>query len=238
MAAKKNPIKLIALVAIVAVGGYLYLNLGSLITRTAETIASNALGVAVDIGSIDVSLADKTVKVNTLKVGNPPGYRAAHAMTAEQITITLNTASEKLVDFKDIQVLGSEVYMEVNEKGMNLTDLKRLAAGKEQRESAGSEQVRFIIERMVIGASVIHPSISMLDREIAPISLPAINFSGIGKGGAVNAGDAIVQVMGKYLTAVEGAVRKEGLLSGLPGGVGDVKKTLDDAAGGLQNLLR
>jgi len=238
MAGTKKPIALVVLAAVVLGGGYLYLNFGSMITRTAETIASNALGVTVNIGSITVSLSDKKVTVNTLEIANPPGYSKPYAMTADKILIGLNTASKQLIDFKDIVVKGSVVNLEVNEKGMNLHDLKRLAARKEQKESVGSEQVRVIVEHMVIDASVINPSITLIPREIQPIRMPAITFSGIGKGSGMNADDAIVQVLTKYLSAIEEAARDGGMLNGLPGGLGDVKKTLDDAAGGLQKLFK
>lgn len=236
---KKKPFLFIIL-GVLAAGGYLYLNAASLITRTAEKIASDALGVGVNIGSIDVSLADKKVTVSNLQVGNPPGYRSAHAMAAEEIAITLNTASKELINFQDIQVKGSVVNLEVNEKGMNLNDLKALANRKEQKESVGSEQVRVIIEQMAIGASVINPHITLAGQDISqPIKMPSIRFSNIGKGSAngMTAGDAITHVMGKYLSAVESAAREGGMLGALPG-VDGVKKTLDGAADELQKMFR
>lgn len=223
--------------AILAAGSfYLYSNMGNIITRTAEKIASGALGVSVDIGSIDVSLSDKKVVVNSLTVGNPPGYRTPYAVAAKSIDIGLNTASQKLIDFKDITVKGSVVNLEVNEKGMNLNDLKALASKKEQKESVGSEQVRVIIEKMVIEASTIKPTIALLDGDIAPITMPAISFNNIGKGASgSNAGDVIVQIMGKYLSAVEKSAHSSGMLNGIPG-YSDVRKTLDGAGEQLKKI--
>jgi hypothetical protein len=228
----------IACVALLAGGFYLYINFGSMVTRTAEKIASGALGVAVDIGSIDISLQEKRVIVNTLKIGNPPGYKNPHAITSEKILIGLNTASKDLIDFNDIKVQGSVINLEVNERGMNLVDLRDLANQKKQRESAGSEQIRVIIKHMVIEASTINPSISLLNREIAPIKMPALSFSNIGKGGGVSAGSAVTQIITKYVSAAQREAQSSGMLSGLPGGTLDeVKKTIDDAAGSLKKLF-
>jgi hypothetical protein len=237
MSAAKKPIKLIMLATLLLGGVYLYMNLGGLITRTAEKIASDALGVRVNIGNINVSLQDKKVTVNRLEISNPPGYRETNAMTAEKIIIALNTASKKLVDFKDVQVIGSVVNLEVNEKGMNLNDLKNLANRKKQKESVGSEQVRVIVQHMVVAASVINPSITLLNRDIQPLHMPAIKLSGIGQGGGVNADVAIVKVLTQYLNAVEREARESGMLNDMPG-IGDVKRTLDDAAGGLKKLFQ
>lgn len=235
---KKSLISLVVLACVVIGGGYLYMNLGGIIVRTAEKIASDALGVKVDIGLIRISLSDKKVTVSSLKIANPPGYHNSHIMTADSIDIGLNGASKDLIDFKDITVKGSVVNLEVNEKGnMNLNDLKRLSAKKEQRESAGSKQVRVIIDHMVIDASTINPSITLLPGQTQPIKLPAITFSNMGKGGGMEADDAIVQVMGKYLSAIEKEARDSGLFKGLPG-TDDVKKTLDDAAGSLKSLFK
>ncbi|MFO0389582.1 MAG: hypothetical protein ACK502_07695 [Alphaproteobacteria bacterium] len=238
MPAKKNPSKkLIILAVLVAAGAYVYMNLGSFITRTTEKIASDALGVKVAIGSIDVSLYDKKVTVHSIKVGNPSGYRKPHALTAESIHIGLNTASKEIIDFNDIQVKGSVVNVEINEKGMNLTDLKALANKKEQKESVGSEQIRVIIKHLVIDASTINTSIAMLDKDIQSIQLPALKFSNIGGDKGVDAGKAIEQVVTKYLGSVESAARQNGLFNGVPG-LGDAKGVLDDAAKGLNSFFR
>lgn len=232
------PIKTALFAAIVIGGGiWLYFNFGGLLTQTAERIASNALGVKVDIGSIHVSLQDRKATVNSLEIANPEGFSSNNIIEADSIAIGLNTASKEFIDFKDITVKGSVVNVEINEKGMNLLALKGKANQKEQRESAGSETVRVIIRHIVIDASTIHTSVTLLDRAIPTITLPALSFSSIGGGKGISAGDAIVQVMTRYLGAIESAVRSQGLLKGAPN-VNDVKKTLDDAAGSLNQLFK
>lgn len=238
MARKKSFKPIVAVVLLLAIAGYLYFNLGGFITRTAEKIASDALGVKVNIGRIEVSLSDMRAMVHSLKISNPPGYRKPYAMTAERILIGLNAASKQLIDFKDIEVKGSVVNLEINEKGMNLADLKTLAAGKEQKESVGSEQVRVIIKHMVIEASVINTSITMLDRDVAPLRLPAMAFNNIGSGSGMPAGSAVEQVFSKYLSAVISAAQQNGLLDSMLPSLNDTKGTLDNTAKKLNKLFR
>lgn len=228
--------KIIALLLILGAGAYLYMNLGDIVTKTAEKIASDALGVAVNIGSIDVSLSDKKVTVHSVEISNPPGYRNAHAVTTKTIAIGLKTASKELIDFKDIVVKGSVVNLEINEHGMNLVDLKNLANRKKQKESVGSKQVRVIVQNMVIEASTINPSITLIDRKILPIQMPAVTFSNIGQGSGVKAGDAVVQILTKYLSSAERAAREANMLDGVPG-FGEVEKVIDDVAKGLKDLF-
>jgi hypothetical protein len=237
MAAKKPPLVLTAIVVLVLLfGGYLYMNFGSLITRAAEKIASNALGVNVDIGWIDISTADKTATVHSLKIANPPGYSKPHAMTADKIVIKLNTATQELIDFGDIQVKGSVVNVEVSEKGVNLNDLKNLANRKKQRESMGAKQVRVIIQRMVIETSTLNPSFSLLKKDIKPVEMPPVTFSKMGGGGGMEAGDAVVQVLTRYLSKAESQARQGGLLKELST-IEDVQKTLDDAGESIKGLF-
>lgn len=220
-------------------GIYLYFNLGSIITRTTERIAGNALGVAVDIGHIDLSLSEKKVIVSGIKISNPKGYKGSHIITTDTISIGLNTATRELIDFKDIQVTGSVVNLEVNENGMNLIDLKNLAGKKKQKESTGSKQIRVIVKNMVIDASVIKPRITFLDRDLGDITVPALRFSNLGQGGGMDAGDAIASVLSKYLGAVEKQARQSGLFNGVGvPNMKDVEKTLDNAKDTIKGLFQ
>jgi hypothetical protein len=235
---KKSVVALIVFVLLLGAGAYLYMNANSLIVRTTERIAGNALGVPVHIGSINLSWANKSITVNALKIGNPPGYHQPNIITASSISVGLSTASKTLVDFKNIEVKGVEVFFEMTPQGTNLMDLKKLAAGKKQTNSTGSETIRVIIQQMVVDASVIHPSIAILNRDIPAITMPAVHLSSIGqKNGGSDAKDVIVQVLTQYLTTAQQAVANSGILKQLPN-VDDAKKMLNDkAAGKLKQLF-
>lgn len=233
----KKYIACAVLAAALLAGGYLYMNAGALITRTAERIASGALGVPVGIGSIHVSLADKKVRVLTLRIGNPPGYRHPYALTAGEIDIGLRAASQTLVDFEDITVKDSVVYFEMTPRGSNLADLKTLAAGKKQKASPGSAEIRVIVQHMMVDASVIRPSVSLLGGDLPEIPMPAVTLTGIGKEGGARADTAVSQLLTQYLSAAQRAVADSGLLRRLPT-ADDAKKTLNDAGGKLKSLFR
>ncbi|MEM6781620.1 MAG: hypothetical protein AAF569_07130 [Pseudomonadota bacterium] len=229
---KSNPVKFIFMVLglVILMGGiFVYLNFGDLTKRAAERIASNALGVTVKISSLDISLTDKKVTVNGLKIGNPPGYKKPYAMTSERINIGLNTASKELIDFKNIQVEGSVVNLEVTEKGTNLNDLKKLAQAKPQKESMGSETIRVIVQNMVIGASTLNPSVTLLGGDLGTINIPSVRLSGIGrKENGVLARDAITQIITKYMSVAEKEANQAGYLKGVTKEVEKIEKVVDD----------
>jgi hypothetical protein len=225
-------------ISMLALATYLFLNLNAIVIRTTEDIASDALGVQVHIGDIDISLSDKTVNVKNIRVDNPKKYKGRYILETENIEIGLNSVSGELIDFKDIKVGGSVVHLEANENGLNLVDLKRLANQKQKKETTGSDEINVIVKKMVIGASTVESRITFLDKDIANFKVPAVYFSNMGRGNGIAAGDAISQVIIKYVTAVEAHARKNGALSGvsLPG-VDDVKKTLDGAVDSLKSLF-
>ncbi len=223
--------------AVIIVGVFIYLNFGDLAKRAAEKIASDALGVGVNISSLDISLKEKRAVLSGLKINNPPGYKNRHIITADSIEIGLNTASKELIDFNDIQVNDVVVNLEVTPGGTNLQDLKKLSQKKEQTESVGSEQVRVIVRNMIINSSTVNPSVTLLGKDVAPIKIPSVRISGIGTrtNGAL-AKDAVSQILAQYLQAAEIHSRRAGLLD-VDGAVKDLGDAVDNATKDIKKLF-
>ncbi len=237
----KNPLKrkalsLFLLAGVVAGATYLYLNAGGMLVRTTEKIASDALGVSVDIGSIHLALADKKVTVRGIQIGNPPGFKHPQIITAKTVDIVLASFSKEEIDFKSITVQGSEVNLELNEHGLNVLALKDRMGRKEQKENATNEAMRVIIDRMIISPTKIHPSITAFGDPMADIHVPTLTLDGIGRGRSVTAGDAIVQIMDQYLSLVEKQASNTGILKHVPG-TDEIKKGADDAVNSIRKLF-
>lgn len=243
---KKKIIGLFVLVLLVAAGGYLYFNFTNIVLRASEKVATNALGVNVTIGGLDLSLAEKRVSVSDIRIANPSGYKGRYIMQVADVTIGLDTASKQLIDFNNIDVTGSTVNVEVNEKGMNVLDLKKkLASGssKEETPATTEDAIKVIVKKMAINATTINTSVTFLDRDIASITMPSVRFSNIGQGGGVDADEAINKVFTKYLTSIQTEVSKQNLLRGVSvPGVNEVNKAVDDAKDslkqGIQGFIR
>jgi len=116
----KITIYLIATVlAVTVLGGgiYVYMNLGNISKMIAENVASEALGVKVSIGEIDVSVKDKLVTVTDIRVRNPRGYKKPNIMTVSTVKIKAGSLSQELLNFNDIRVSGANTYVEVKNFG-------------------------------------------------------------------------------------------------------------------------
>ena len=89
----------IAIAAIFGGGVYFMVNLGSLAEQVTERIASQALGVAVQIEEMDVSLQERSVTVQGITVANPPGFQNNHALSIEKVRVSLEAVSKALITF-------------------------------------------------------------------------------------------------------------------------------------------
>lgn len=217
-------------------GVYLFMNFGNIAKTVTQRIASETLGVPVTIQSINLSLKDKTVSAHGLRIANPQGFKNPHALTVDDISVTLGNADQKLVVFEDISVGGTQVFVEVQEDGTNLHAIQkrmeqRMAAAQETvnavtggnsqpAEPASqdpTEQVKVIIKRMGMGETKMHPSTTLVgDLDLGTITVPAITLTGIGeKENGVLANEAIAQIWEDISSRFNKAAAQNGVLQGL-----------------------
>lgn len=201
-------------------GIYLFLNLGSIAQNLAEDYASRTLGVNVSIGRMDVSLQNRTIDVSNLTIGNPEGYAKAHAATVDSIHIEAGALGSELLEFKDVRVEGTDVYLEIKPGATNLTDIrKNLNENVGAKPSQGEKAVKVILDRLLLTGNI-HPNVTFMERELETFQLPPIQLSGIGRGeNGVLVGDAIAQVWKEVSRETIRAANKQGALAGVDVGV-------------------
>lgn len=187
------------------------MNFGSIAKNMAEKIATNALGVNVSISSVSVSLQDKKATVKGIKIANPSGFKNRHIIMISQVDVGLRAVSKSLIDFNDIAVSGTNVNLEVTQKGTNITALKQTMARQPKRQT--DNPIRVIIRKVAINQSTVKPSVTLLKTDIGSINVPPVTLSGIGvRDNGVHAKEAVRQVIKAYLKQAERQISKEGLL--------------------------
>lgn len=196
-------------------GLYLYMNMGSIAEKLAEKYASEALGVAVNIGSVDVSLQERRVTVNGIKIDNPSGYTGAHAATVGQVHITAGDLSAELLQFKDVSVNDADIYLEVTPNGTNLSDIRNnLNRNAGKNPSAGEKAVKVILDKLVMNGTI-HPSVTIADITVEAFTMPPLTLHNIGGSNGAPVGEAIAQIWVPLSRQVIQAANKQGLLQGL-----------------------
>ncbi len=214
------------------IGGvvYLYANMDSIAKQLSEQLASDALGVDVTIGDIEISLEEKKVVVSDLRIANPPGYAKPEAMSVKTITIAAESFSKELLSFARVEVDGTNVNLEVGKKGTNLGDLKKNIDRKNKGESSSAskkstssttahseeEQIKVIVKKFALTRAQLNPSVTLIKKDLAFITVPDIHLSGIGqKENGILAKDAVSQIMDAVLERFNKSANSAGFLEGL-----------------------
>ena len=241
-------------------GVFLFTNLGSLAKTASERIASDVLGVAVRIESMDVSLQDKKVTLRGLKIANPPGFQKPNILTVDDIAIVLGKASASRLEFDQIKVSGTQVFVEVQNAGTNLSTIqsnvknsakKKAAQPKAADNNAQSseanatgqadtpkEPLKVIIRDLNIGDITLYPSTTLVPLDVGTITVPAVRLSGIGaRENGIVARDAIAQIWNTLASRLSKSALQAGFFEGLSSdalkdlGAATVKKLKGDLRG-------
>lgn len=206
-------------------GAYVVMNLGSLAHTTAERIASDALGVDVNIGKLDISLQNKNATVTNLRISNPPGFQKPHALSVEKISVTLDTVTRELVGFKDITVQGTNVNVEVTQNGTNLQAIRKgmpkthtnAANDNQQDEQEKAPPLKVIVQRLAVTEASVNPSVTLLqDQDLKGVTVPNIVLTGIGeKENGILAREAVAQIWTQLSARFSKAAASAGFYEGL-----------------------
>ena len=219
---------LFSVIVLLVVGlvAYLYVNIEDLAKDFAEKAASEALGVPVTIGEMDIQLKTLTVVVNDIAVANPKGYKNEHAIIIKAVTVAGESFSKELLAFSLVQVDGTAVNLEVNENGVNLGALKKKAQQTAQQTPQSSDvasssavpDIKVIVRKFVLTGAQLKPSVTLLgDNNLSIVKVPDIHLRGIGeKENGVVAEEAIAQIMDIVLDKFNGSANSAGFLEGLP----------------------
>ncbi len=201
-------------------GVLLYMNLGNIAKNATQRIASETLGVPVTIGSMNISIPEKSVVVKNLKIANPSGFKKPHALAVDTISIKAKSFSRELLTFDDISVTGTNAYMAVTEKGTNFNTIRQNMSAKKGNKAAkasDSAPPKVIINRLNIAKASLTPALLLEDVDLGAVTVPDIKLTGIGrKEGGVLAGEAITQIWAEISREFNLEAAKAGMLTGLP----------------------
>jgi len=210
----------------VAVGVYTYVNMGSIAKQLTEDVASNALGVPVTIGDMDISVENKTIVAHNVLISNVDGYTKEHMMTVDKVSITVDEFSKNLLVFSHAQFDGVQVNVEVRPKGTNLGGLKKNIEERKSHkahentdELSGNhaKDMKVIVKEFMVTGAQINPSVTLVKGDLSPVSVSDITVSGVGeREGGLPAKEAIGRITKAVLIEVSKSASAEGFLKGLP----------------------
>lgn len=240
----KKKIILLAFILAVGVGGtYVAYNALAWARVAAEKIASDTLGVDVSVGSIDVSLTDKTVRVAGVTIGNPRGYDTPFAVRLGDIVVTADMLSRDALVIQNVSVSNNQIYLEMKGVKSNLAVLSdgiktvsKKPKAKAQGAGTTSAAPTVTIKTLLIDNSSATVRAPLLNTD-ATLVLPPIRLTDIGQNNN-QAAAVVAQITRAIVTAVLNAAARDGVLQNMAGvGVDKVKDGLKTGTDALKKGL-
>ena len=213
---KKLSAAVLVLVAIAGAG--LFWLSGSLDGLIKSAVASygNAMTKAeVNVGAVKIAPADGKGTISDLLIGNPPGFKTAHAMKVGRIDLEVDLTSIP----KDVIVVRRIAIQKNIASYLGPSDSKK--DGK-----------KLIVEELTIRDARAQASAAFLNGKTISIPLPDITLKNLGKAkGGISPGELGQEVAGALKAKLTGAVSFDRLMKS----TGEV---LESAGGKLKGLLK
>ena len=205
---KKIGIALLVVVLALA-GAMLWLggNIDRLLRDAIVEYGSAMTQASVNVDSVKISASGEG-SITGLEIGNPKGFKTAHAMKLTEFTVAIDpaTLAGDVVTIKKIAIVAPQVIYEKGDQMTNFDAIQKNIAdylGPAKQEDSGPGK-KLIVEELSIKGAKAEVSAPFMDGDTVSVDLPDIVLHNIGKekGGVTpgELGQAIVGALKKQLT--------------------------------------
>ncbi|OQW34760.1 MAG: hypothetical protein A4E19_17745 [Nitrospira sp. SG-bin1] len=220
----KNLLRGIATLGLITIVGGLWWMYNSLDAQIASAIrryGPDITGVPVSLSDAKTDLVDGRAALHGLVVGNPEGFRTAHALSLGEISMTLDIGSltTDVIRIKELTLIKPEITYEYAGGGSNLDVLQRnieRSIGRQDDKRKNSRESesgkKLVIEHLYIKNGTARVSVELLDGDAVQVPIPDMHLRDIGKkSNGTTAGEATRQVLGSLVPQVSTAVASLGV---------------------------
>ena len=224
----------LVVVLLVAVVGYLFVNINSVAKDGVELAGSDVLGVEVTVESVNISFLDGQGTIKGLTVANPPGYEMPHAITVDELSVNIDPRSigSDKIHIEKILIEGPAITYEGSLKDSNIKKLQEAAESRtgsagESSSETGSDSTNLQIDLLKISNAKIGVHLSLLSEPLSMV-MPSLELTDVGKDSSADAAEVVRQVLK--------ALNKE-LLPLIQANMGDVGEKIKEAGKKLGDEL-
>lgn len=234
----RNVILLAVALILLAGGGalwWLYASRDALIKRAIEHFGPELTGVSVKVASVKLEPLDGRGAIKGLEIGNPPGYKAPHAISLGEIALAVEPSSltSSVVRVKEVSLEAPSITYERGPSGDNLSAIQKHieaqlpkstpAKGDGKAEKAAKER-RFIVDHVQVRKARVSYGGAL------SVDVPDLQLRDLGKkqGGATAA-----EITREIWTALTRQA-----IAAAPGAIRDLEEKAQGAADRLRGLLK
>jgi len=140
---------------------WLYASRDALIKRAIERFGPELTGVSVKVGSVKLEPLDGRGAITGLKIGNPQGYKAPHALSLGEMRLAVDpaTLASDVVHVKEVVLESPSITYERGPGGDNLSAIqkhiesqlpKSAPAKGDSKAQKRAKERRFILDRVEV----------------------------------------------------------------------------------------
>ena len=214
MKALKAAFLFVVVLGVIAVGAA-SVWLGRGVKLALEQYGPGIVGAPVSVGSVVLTPWSGRGSITNLVIGNPPGFKGAHAVAigAIDIKIDLSSLVTDTIVVESLVVREPEVLYEMSGSGNNLSRLQKNAEGAKAPAKGGEAAARpgksLLIKEFTVTGGQVGLSVSELGAQGVKLPLPGIRMSNLGGKGRTPA-EAASQALGAIASSASQAAAGAG----------------------------
>jgi hypothetical protein len=213
---KKIAIVLIVLVALI--GGALFWlsgNIDGLIKSAIENYGSAMIQAKVSVGAVKIAPGDGKGTISNLAIGNPAGFKTAHALKVARIDIQVDITSvtKDVIVIRHIAVVAPDVIYEKGDAMTNFDAIQKNIATYLGPGDGKKDGKKLIVEQLSIRGAKAEASAAFMNGKTISVPLPDITMKDIGRAkGGITPGELGQEVAGALKSRLAGAVSFDRLM--------------------------
>ena len=227
-----------ALLVLCAIAGavlyWLSGNLDGLIKNAIAHYGKAMTKAEVAVGSVNIAPADGKGAISDLVIGNPPGFKTAHAMKVGRIELEVDAASmpKDVIVIRRIAIQAPDVIYEKGDAMTNFDAIQKNIAAYLGPKKQGKGGTRLIIEELTLCNARAQASAGFMGGKTVSIPLPDISLKNVGKAkGGISPGELGQEIA----NALKAKLSVAGNFERLKNSTGEV---LDKAGSAIKGLLK
>jgi hypothetical protein len=231
--------KLVAILLIFAalIGGAMFWfssNIDALVKVAMEDYGSTMTQAKVGVGAVKIAPADGKGTISNLLIGNPAGFKTAHAIKVGKIEVDIDIASVAgdVILIRRIAIIAPEVIYEKGDAMTNFDAIQKNIASYLGPADSKKGGKKLIVEELTIREARAQASAAFMNGKTVNVPLPDITLKNLGKAkGGISPGELGQEITGALKAKLTGAVSFDRLMK-------SSGEALDKAGSAVKGLFK
>jgi hypothetical protein len=190
-------------------------NMDTLVKTAIGDYGSAMTQARVSVDAVKIAPADGKGTISNLVIGNPAGFKTAHAIKVGQIDVDIDIASvaRDVIVIRRIAINAPDVIYEKGDTMTNFDAIQKNIASYLGPADGKKEGKKLIVEEFTIRDAKAQASAAFMNGKTVNVPLPDITLKNLGKAkGGISPGELGQEIAGALKTKLTGAVSFDRLM--------------------------